>query len=157
MHSVIFTYHHLTSPKSHPTLHIFTPDKRQSQAFQSHSMAKLQFSLFFIFLSLISFPCYRSQGIDDDPVEESLEWLEQGDGEVDVAHSGGETGRRACNLSVGKWVYDRSYPLYGATCPYLSQQVSCKKNGRPDSEYQRWRWRPQECSLSRFTTLTHYA
>lgn len=57
-----------------------------------------------------------------------------------------------CEITEGKWVYSRSFkPLYSdQTCPYLDRQVSCAKNGRSDSDYQRWEWKPDECSLPRF-------
>ncbi|XP_057978994.1 protein trichome birefringence-like 36 [Malania oleifera] len=61
--------------------------------------------------------------------------------------------RQTCNLSAGKWVYDSSYPLYDRTCPYLTTAVDCRQNGRPDSGYEKWRWRPSGCSLPRFNAL----
>ncbi|PUZ55841.1 hypothetical protein GQ55_5G244500 [Panicum hallii var. hallii] len=52
-----------------------------------------------------------------------------------------------CDLFDGKWVEEPvGYPLYGAAeCPFLSDQVACRRNGRPDSGYERWRWRPRGC------------
>ncbi|GAB2235619.1 hypothetical protein Droror1_Dr00026050 [Drosera rotundifolia] len=57
-----------------------------------------------------------------------------------------------CDISDGKWVFNSSVkPLYlDSTCPYLDRQVSCTKNGRPDSDYLHWEWQPDECSLPRF-------
>eukprot|EP01018_Ginkgo_biloba_P010970 Gb_06481 [translate_table: standard] len=56
-----------------------------------------------------------------------------------------------CDLFSGKWIRDESYPLYAAgECPYLSAQVSCQKNDRPDSDYQHWRWQPRDCRIPRF-------
>ncbi|PKU82089.1 protein trichome birefringence-like 42 [Dendrobium catenatum] len=59
---------------------------------------------------------------------------------------------KTCNILEGKWVYDpKEYPLYREKqCPFLSQQVSCQKNGRPDSDYMRWRWEAQGCDIPRF-------
>nr|AVY91647.1 leaf senescence related protein-like [Saccharum hybrid cultivar SP80-3280] len=53
-----------------------------------------------------------------------------------------------CDLFDGEWVEEPagSYPLYGAAeCPFLSDQVACRRNGRPDSGYERWRWQPRGC------------
>ncbi|KAK1320344.1 hypothetical protein QJS10_CPA03g00141 [Acorus calamus] len=57
-----------------------------------------------------------------------------------------------CDVFSGRWVYDEAaYPLYHAwQCPFLSDQVSCQKNGRPDSGYEHWRWEPFDCKLPRF-------
>uniref|UniRef100_A0A7N0T5Z2 Trichome birefringence-like N-terminal domain-containing protein n=1 Tax=Kalanchoe fedtschenkoi TaxID=63787 RepID=A0A7N0T5Z2_KALFE len=63
-----------------------------------------------------------------------------------------------CDLSNGTWVYDVSYPLYDPdSCPYLSQAVACRRNGRPDSDYEKWRWEPHACSLPRFDALKFLA
>lgn len=60
-----------------------------------------------------------------------------------------------CDITEGKWVFNRSIkPLYtDQSCPYLDKQVSCVKNGRPDSDYRYWHWQPDECFLPR---CTHY-
>lgn len=62
-----------------------------------------------------------------------------------------------CNIVEGKWVFNRSIkPLYSdRSCPYLDRQVSCVKNGRPDSDYRRWEWQPDDCILPRFTRVDH--
>ncbi|CAI0420470.1 unnamed protein product [Linum tenue] len=61
--------------------------------------------------------------------------------------------KRACDFTSGRWVYDQSYPLYDSNCPYLTTAVTCQKNGRPDSDYQKWRWKPHGCSVPRFDAL----
>jgi len=59
---------------------------------------------------------------------------------------------RKCDLFSGTWVRDASYPLYPAgQCPYLMEgRVNCRKNGRPDSDYEKWRWQPNGCSIPRY-------
>ncbi|XP_042416731.1 protein trichome birefringence-like 31 isoform X1 [Zingiber officinale] len=61
-----------------------------------------------------------------------------------------------CNLFEGKWVLDKqnSRPLYSEdSCPYLTRQVTCRRNGRPDSLYQKWRWKPNSCEMPRFNAV----
>ncbi|KAL3637005.1 hypothetical protein CASFOL_019304 [Castilleja foliolosa] len=56
-----------------------------------------------------------------------------------------------CNFYQGKWVKDEDYPLYSpGSCPYVDDGFNCHGNGRPDYEYLKWRWRPDECDLPRF-------
>ncbi|XP_044468421.1 protein YLS7-like isoform X2 [Mangifera indica] len=56
-----------------------------------------------------------------------------------------------CNLYQGSWVYDSSGPLYtNNTCPVLTQMQNCQGNGRPDKDYENWRWKPSQCDLPRF-------
>ncbi|XXG39666.1 hypothetical protein AAC387_Pa01g0567 [Persea americana] len=76
-----------------------------------------------------------------------------------LSGEGGEGGSRRikfdperCNVMKGTWVYNASIkPTYtDETCPYVDLQVSCGKNGRPDSDYLNWEWQPDECDLPRF-------
>ncbi|KAK6919171.1 PC-Esterase, partial [Dillenia turbinata] len=63
-----------------------------------------------------------------------------------------ESKNSKCNLFDGKWVYEpEANPPYKLSqCPFLSDQVSCQRNGRPDFEYEKWSWEASECELPRF-------
>nr|DAD45682.1 TPA_asm: hypothetical protein HUJ06_003912 [Nelumbo nucifera] len=56
-----------------------------------------------------------------------------------------------CDLYKGTWVKDDNYPIYNpGSCPYVDEAFSCQGNGRRDSEYLKWRWKPDDCDLPRF-------
>ncbi|GAB4853488.1 Protein trichome birefringence-like 5 [Ancistrocladus abbreviatus] len=56
-----------------------------------------------------------------------------------------------CNLYMGMWIKDESYPIYQpGSCPYVDEAFDCQSNGRPDSDYLKWRWKPDGCDLPRF-------
>ncbi|KAG6755193.1 hypothetical protein POTOM_041011 [Populus tomentosa] len=58
---------------------------------------------------------------------------------------------RGCDFFTGTWVVDGSFPLYNASaCPFIEREFSCQKNGRPDSLYTKYRWKPLFCNLQRF-------
>ncbi|KAL6602791.1 hypothetical protein ACP70R_043152 [Stipagrostis hirtigluma subsp. patula] len=56
-----------------------------------------------------------------------------------------------CDLFRGRWVADESYPLYDASsCPFVPDVFDCRRNGRPDDAYLRFRWSPADCHMPRF-------
>ncbi|KAJ4826345.1 hypothetical protein Tsubulata_037590 [Turnera subulata] len=57
-----------------------------------------------------------------------------------------------CDLFSGRWVRDElTRPLYQESeCPYIQPQLTCQEHGRPDKEYQYWRWQPHGCDLPSF-------
>lgn len=54
-----------------------------------------------------------------------------------------------CDVFSGKWVRDEaSRPQYEEwECPYIQPQLTCQERGRPDKDYQFWRWQPNHCDL----------
>ncbi|GAB2299349.1 Protein trichome birefringence-like 33 [Dionaea muscipula] len=61
-------------------------------------------------------------------------------------------GEEGCDVFSGRWVKDASTrPLYEEwECPYIQPQLTCQEHGRPEKDYQHWRWQPHRCSLPRF-------
>ncbi|KAL0299328.1 UNVERIFIED_CONTAM: protein trichome birefringence-like 33 [Sesamum radiatum] len=61
-------------------------------------------------------------------------------------------GEKGCDIFKGRWVWDERRPLYEEwECPYIQPQLTCQEHGRPDKDYQHWRWHPHlVCSLPSF-------
>ncbi|KAK2972153.1 hypothetical protein RJ640_018221 [Escallonia rubra] len=57
-----------------------------------------------------------------------------------------------CNMFKGRWVYKPMENLLydDFRCPFLSDQVSCQRHGRPDFQYEKWSWEAHECEIPRF-------
>ncbi|KAM3301967.1 protein trichome birefringence-like 42 [Capsicum chacoense] len=60
--------------------------------------------------------------------------------------------KNKCNIFEGRWVYESKGSSYyeAPQCPFLSEQVSCQKNGRPDFDYENWSWEAHDCVIPRF-------
>lgn len=64
-------------------------------------------------------------------------------------------GEEGCDVFSGRWVRDESArPSYEESeCPYIQPQLTCQEHGRPDKDYQHWRWQPHSCSLPRCSRI----
>ncbi|XP_061372759.1 protein trichome birefringence-like 2 [Gastrolobium bilobum] len=53
-----------------------------------------------------------------------------------------------CDIFDGNWVRDDSKPYYPlGSCPHIDRDFDCHLNGRPDSEYVKWKWQPNGCDI----------
>ena len=69
-------------------------------------------------------------------------------------HTGGSTSlaiKKKCDMFSGRWVPYPNGPYYtNATCREIIPQQNCIKFGRPDTEFLKWRGKPDGCELPRF-------
>ncbi|CAA7018145.1 unnamed protein product [Microthlaspi erraticum] len=56
-----------------------------------------------------------------------------------------------CDLFNGEWVPNEEAPYYtNTTCWAIHEHQNCMKYGRPDTEFLRWRWKPDGCDIPIF-------
>ncbi|CAL5031126.1 unnamed protein product [Urochloa decumbens] len=59
-----------------------------------------------------------------------------------------------CDVFDGRWVRDESYGFYPPrSCRLIDDDFNCHKNGRPDTDYLKWRWQPQGCDIPRLNAI----
>ncbi|KAL6541635.1 Protein trichome birefringence-like 33 [Orobanche gracilis] len=85
------------------------------------------------------------------PLHHTLSSTIEKKGEESLPFAIGES-EKGCDIFSGRWVWDDvGLPLYEESeCPYIQPQLTCQEHGRPDKDYQHWRWQPHGCSLPSF-------
>ncbi|XP_020598874.1 protein trichome birefringence-like 25 [Phalaenopsis equestris] len=64
------------------------------------------------------------------------------------------SGDEKCDIFTGKWIADPSGPAYShVSCPFIEPPQNCIKNGRPDTAFLYWRWKPDGCHISSLDPL----
>ncbi|XP_010549948.1 PREDICTED: protein trichome birefringence-like 21 [Tarenaya hassleriana] len=59
-----------------------------------------------------------------------------------------------CDYFSGEWVSNPEAPYYtNTTCWAIHEHQNCIKYGRPDTEFMKWRWKPDGCELPVFNPI----
>lgn len=59
-----------------------------------------------------------------------------------------------CDLFSGDWICDPYGPVYtNNSCNFIEAPQNCLRNGRPDTDFLYWRWKPNGCELLPFDPL----
>jgi hypothetical protein len=65
-----------------------------------------------------------------------------------------EVSKHECNVYNGNWVLSDKDPYYtNETKCVIDERQNCIKYGRPDTEFLKWRWKPDECELNLFDSF----
>ncbi|XP_057784670.1 protein trichome birefringence-like 33 [Salvia miltiorrhiza] len=104
---------------------------------------------FILFVTILYGSCIIGGQFEDYGPYRSLSSAAKKKGEK-LAFAVGEA-ESGCDVFSGRWVWDERRPLYEESdCPYIYPQLTCREHGRPDTDYQHWRWQPHACSLPSF-------
>ncbi|KAF3649650.1 Protein trichome birefringence-like 25 [Capsicum annuum] len=131
----------------------------------SNNVNKKQFSVVFVkfavcFLLMgLAYRLFYSSFMQFPPVEVSDKGfvpektlqppLESVNRTVDVTERSPQNGK--CDLYIGDWVPDPTGPFYtNNTCYSIEAHQNCMRNGRLDTGYLYWRWKPRNCELPKF-------
>ncbi|KAH9626683.1 hypothetical protein KSS87_021584 [Heliosperma pusillum] len=89
-----------------------------------------------------------------DSQESEIEPLTVDEGSPSISSSNElhkDEAKPKCNLFKGDWVPNPKGPAYSNfTCKIIESQQNCLTNGRPDTGYLYWRWKPRDCELPKF-------
>lgn len=67
---------------------------------------------------------------------------------------GADRPAKTCDVFNGTWVPYLDEPYYtNETCHWIIDQQNCLKFGRPDREFLKWRWKPDDCELPLFDAV----
>ncbi|EOY17670.1 PREDICTED: protein trichome birefringence-like 33 [Theobroma cacao] len=110
----------------------------------------LAFILFVVILYSEDFLCSFGQG-ELVPTQPPISQTEKKQETTSLPFVIGRT-EEGCDVFSGRWVRDEfARPHYEESeCPYIQPQLTCQEHGRPDKEYQKWRWQPHGCDLPSF-------
>ncbi|KAG6480627.1 protein trichome birefringence-like 26 [Zingiber officinale] len=54
---------------------------------------------------------------------------------------------KGCDIFSGEWKKDSAPAYRNSSCKFISSPQDCLTNGRPDTGYLYWRWKPYSCEL----------
>ncbi|WOK93819.1 protein trichome birefringence-like 23 isoform X1 [Canna indica] len=65
--------------------------------------------------------------------------------------------QKKCDFFTGQWIRNPSGPAYtNESCRFIEPPQDCLKNGRPDTGYLFWKWKPHGCDVSPFDAVKFF-
>ncbi|KAM7279339.1 hypothetical protein ACFE04_006473 [Oxalis oulophora] len=62
-----------------------------------------------------------------------------------------EARQEFCDIFSGEWIPNPDAPYYtNKTCSAIYEHQNCMKHGRPDNDFFKWRWKPNDCDMPVF-------
>ncbi|KAJ1380810.1 PMR5 N-terminal domain [Sesbania bispinosa] len=105
------------------------------------------FTIFIFSVTLLSYPFFGSSLLKIKKTKQSSSAYD----DLNEPTSLPSTSVKKCNIFNGEWVSNPKAPYYtNRTCRAIHEHQNCMKHGRPDSEFMKWRWKPNECELPIF-------
>ncbi|MFQ6633999.1 hypothetical protein Gotur_011800, partial [Gossypium turneri] len=93
---------------------------------------------------LIGYPLYVSKASSSRPLPTTAYESQQPEPLPSIKISEGED----CDIFLGEWVPNHAAPYYtNTTCWAIHEHQNCMKYGRPDTEFMKWKWKPDGCEL----------
>ncbi|XP_022772051.1 protein trichome birefringence-like 19 [Durio zibethinus] len=96
-----------------------------------------------VFYPLLGYPVYLLKHSSSKPSST----YDSQELEASISISEGET----CDIFSGEWMPNLDAPYYtNTTCWAIHEHQNCMKYGRPDTEFMKWKWKPDGCELPVF-------
>ncbi|XP_039054444.1 protein trichome birefringence-like 19 [Hibiscus syriacus] len=96
------------------------------------------------FYPLLGYPLYLLKASSPKPSPATAFDSREGELRSSIRISEGED----CDIFSGEWVPNHNAPYYtNTTCWAIHEHQNCMKYGRPDTEFMKWKWKPDGCEL----------
>ncbi|KAK9034928.1 hypothetical protein V6N11_076980 [Hibiscus sabdariffa] len=97
-----------------------------------------------VFYPLLGYPLYLLKASSPKPSPVTAYDSRESELRSSIRLSEGED----CDIFSGEWVPNHNAPYYtNTTCWAIHEHQNCMKYGRPDTEFMKWKWKPEGCEL----------
>lgn len=136
-----------SSPRGGSTLHRKHPIWSHAGYISAISVSLLVASFIFVTCSLL-YLCFYRNLIHTNSL---FNFESDSDRQNNPIVSAANVSTADCDIFDGSWIFSNAHPLYNSSlCPFAERGFNCLENGRKDTDYMRWRWKPHGCDIPRF-------
>ncbi|KAJ7971173.1 protein trichome birefringence-like 19 [Quillaja saponaria] len=110
------------------------------------------FLLTIMIIPFMSYPLFsRHSSIFKNPFKQSSSMIFDVKNSSTTSSTTSRDDHSKCDIFSGEWIPNPKAPYYtNTTCWAIHEHQNCMKYGRPDSDFLKWRWKPNGCELPIF-------